>query len=381
MTAPYLPTRYGIRDTGCGTAAPRNPHRASRIAYLASLLVLVAAGCGESEQISRYAVPKPAETPVASRDSDNVASLATQPASAWFLKLTGPADAVADVKDEFRQFVTSTTINGGEPEWTLPEGWSRQSGSGMRYATLTIDKADPPLEVSVTRLTYPGGRAKYLNANIDRWRGEVGLPPASGDEGAVESLEESDQDTTLVDLTGSTEDYPEARMLAAILLPTAADPSSAPAMKSPPMQPPVASTPPPQAEDGPLTYKVPEGWEPGKRSMMRVAAFQVSDGEEQVEITVIPAGGDVLSNVNRWRVQQLGLDAWTDEELKQASEELTIDGRKATYVNLAGADQTILAAILPGQPQSWFFKLRGDPDLAEREAERFKAFVESVRIK
>src|SRR5690606_17148097 len=150
--------------------------------------------------------------------------------------------------------------------------------------------------------------------------------------------------------------FPQARMLAAILLPTGS--ATDEAARSPSaMTPPAGSTS--AAEEGPLKYSAPDEWKPGQKSVMRVAAFEVTDDDRKVEVTVIPAGGNVLDNVNRWR-QQVGLDNWSEDELQSASEELTIDGKPATYVALAGAEQTILAAILPGEPQSWFFKLMGD---------------------
>jgi hypothetical protein len=345
--------------------------------WLLMSFVLLALGCGETEQISRYSVPKEAPTPTAERD--DLDPFDTQPASAWFFKLTGPARTVAEIEDQFRALVESTRISGGEATWTLPEGWTRQPGNSFRFATLTIDKTDPPLEVSVSRLPYPGGRDSYLRANVDRWRKEVGLPVSSDPDwmekaeaaGEVEAVGGNGRDTLLVDLIGQTDQIPEARMLAAILLPAEASTPAAPATRT--MAPPTAAA----NESRPLNYNVPDEWEPGEKGPMRVAAFEVKDGDRQVEITVIPAGGDVLSNVNLWR-GQVGLGEWTEQELKQQAEELTVDGQPATYVELTGDEQAIRGAILPGEPQSWFFKLKGDADLAEREAERFKAFVESV---
>jgi hypothetical protein len=352
--------------------------------WLLLSFVMLAVGCGESDQITRYSVPKEAPTPTAQRDVAQPFETQTQPASAWFFKLTGPAGTVAEIEDEFRTLLESTSIDGGEPTWTLPEGWSRQPGNSFRFATLTTDKTDPPLEVSVSRLTYPGGRDSYLRDNINRWRQQIGLPASNEADwlakaeaaGEVESVGGDDRDTTLVDLTGQTDEIPEARMLAAILLP-AASASERPAASSP-----SAMTPPAAAANDPgsLKYEAPDEWEPGEKSVMRVAAFQVTDGDRQVEITIIPAGGDVLSNVNLWR-GQVGLDEWSEDELKQASEELTIDGQPAIYVELTGDEESIRGAILPGEPQSWFFKLKGDADLAEREAERFKAFIESVTFR
>lgn len=58
--------------------------------------------------------------------------------------------------------------------WSLPKGWteSRPSG-GMRFATLK-----PPVEgkIDVSVITLPGPAGGEL-ANVNRWRGQIGLAP------------------------------------------------------------------------------------------------------------------------------------------------------------------------------------------------------------
>ena len=66
----------------------------------------------------------------------------------------------------------------GKPEWTLPEGWKQQPGSDIRYATLIIGGEAGPLEISVTALPKPpGDDEEYALVNINRWRGQLQLPP------------------------------------------------------------------------------------------------------------------------------------------------------------------------------------------------------------
>lgn len=64
--------------------------------------------------------------------------------------------------------------------WKAPAGWKEEAGSGMRLATLT-----PPggqADLSVIQLD---GEAGGDLANINRWRGQLGLEPvASAAEGA-----------------------------------------------------------------------------------------------------------------------------------------------------------------------------------------------------
>jgi hypothetical protein len=117
---------------------------------------------------------------------------------------------------------------------------------------------------------------------------------------------------------------------------------------------------------------------------MRKAAFLVSEGDQQVEITAIDlsesAGQDVLGNVNRWR-GQVGLPELTEQQMADNLTAMVIGGEPGTYVELSGpAGETILGAIVVHEGRGWFFKLKGDSELAERERERFRQFLNSVRF-
>jgi hypothetical protein len=69
-------------------------------------------------------------------------------------------------------------------KWTLPQGWTDSAGSGMRYATLKPPVAD--VEVSVIVLPGPAGGEL---ANVNRWRGQIGLGPI--DEPALAAVRKS----------------------------------------------------------------------------------------------------------------------------------------------------------------------------------------------
>lgn len=63
---------------------------------------------------------------------------------------------------------------GGALRWTLPRGWSQNAAAGaMRYATL---KAPVPGRVDVSVVVLPGPAGGEL-ANVNRWRGQLGLGP------------------------------------------------------------------------------------------------------------------------------------------------------------------------------------------------------------
>ena len=58
-------------------------------------------------------------------------------------------------------------------KWTLPKGWTESVASGMRYATLK-PAGKGRVEVSMVVLAGPAGGEL---ANVNRWRGQIGLGP------------------------------------------------------------------------------------------------------------------------------------------------------------------------------------------------------------
>jgi hypothetical protein len=56
--------------------------------------------------------------------------------------------------------------------WTLPAGWTEAAGGAMRFATL---KPPVPGKVDASVVVLPGPAGGEL-ANVNRWRGQIGLP-------------------------------------------------------------------------------------------------------------------------------------------------------------------------------------------------------------
>ena len=119
---------------------------------------------------------------------------------------------------------------------------------------------------------------------------------------------------------------------------------------------------------------------------MRKVAFEVNDRDQNIEITVIdlPRTTGLLPNVNRWR-SQIQLEPISREKLGKALHPLEIDGLRGHYIVMTGPEknghrETILAAVVDQANKSWFFKLKGNSELAAREEERFKTFLQSVRF-
>lgn len=333
-----------------------------RKALVISTLCLWVAACVEQPGIRTYTVDK--ET-----------SERSPPGTAWFFKLLGPSDEVKRQVESFGTLVRSVRFDSeGQPTWQLPDGWSERRESGIRFATIAVRDAEPPLEVSVTALPISG--ANYVKENLDRWRGQLGLPAHSeGDwrkqaeaDGAVAEVESNGKRITIVQLEGTTDQHGAARMLAAIV-PQEGSAPRAPALRTPRSDSPVL----------PFTYTVPVEWKEGTPGAFHQAVFNVMEGDKTVEISISSARGTIADNIDRWR-NQVGLGPASPDERQQTPRPIDIDGANGAYVDLAGATEAILGVIVPRGGTNWFFKLRGDKDLAAREKERFDAFVQSVRF-
>ena len=68
------------------------------------------------------------------------------------------------------------TAGGSDLKWSAPESWTPKTGSSMRKGSYAIKRDGAEADFAIT--AFPGDTGG-LHANINRWRGQVGLPPAS----------------------------------------------------------------------------------------------------------------------------------------------------------------------------------------------------------
>jgi hypothetical protein len=294
-----------------------------------------------------------------------IAAIVPHSERTWFFVLKGPVPAVEEQKEAFDRLLASvrfTSQAGAAVDWTTPEGWKREPGSGMRYATLRPEGKDRSAEVTVTAL---GREAADVLPNVNRWRGQIGLGPVSEAELAKVSTpgKVGDAPATVVDMTGPGGSAAPSRPLA---------------------------PPAPAAEAHPsLRYAKPAGWtESANRGMMSLATFEARDGDKVAKVTVIPLAGQaggLVANVNRWR-GQIGLGPASEEEIRKDLRTLDVAGVSASYVDLTGPEtagaprKRILAVSVPRGPQTWFLKMEGPADLVGREKPAFEAFARSVQF-
>ena len=352
-----------------------------------SLLVLAfAAGCRPQDEIARYTVPKPElidPTLVSAPaiEQQMLGAIVLVENAGWFFKLTGPKEQISPLAKPFEAFVSSVEFHGEpvrQPQWKLPEGWKQLPASQFRFATLEIPAPGKPLELAVSTLEKSSGdNEAYVLANVNRWRGQLGLDEVSASELATTTTatKVGDYDATLVNLTGtSTGAAPRGPFSSGGPFASTAAPPLAPAA--------TASA----ASEGKPKFSKPEGWTEMPPKTFGLAAFAAGDGDKRVEITISSAGGDMAANVNRWR-GQVGLPPIAAAEVSKALMKIETLGVEGNYVELTGPGPStapkptsILGVAATVGDRQYFVKLMGDPAVATREKSNFELFVKSLKL-
>jgi hypothetical protein len=164
------------------------------------------------------------------KDGRLIGAIAESGPSAWFFKLRGNAALAAAERENFINWIASVkpaepskvpmhgTAPGegitppkdaavipagdGSVTWQLPDGWAVVKGSSARYATIAVNGADGSKgELAVTH--FPGDVGGDL-ANVNRWRGQIGLPPIGDADlaGCVTQITAGPKTLKVIDATG-----------------------------------------------------------------------------------------------------------------------------------------------------------------------------------
>ncbi|MDP1832139.1 MAG: hypothetical protein Q8K67_08775 [Geothrix sp.] len=133
---------------------------------LSAGLLGLSLGC-RSDQVSHYRVPK--EAAAAHPDHPGHAEEG-MPASGMPSQGMPPG---AGPGPDAASSVPPPPTSKGSLKWSLPKGWSELPGGGMRFATF---KSSVPGRLEATVVVLPGAAGGEL-PNVNRWRGQIALPP------------------------------------------------------------------------------------------------------------------------------------------------------------------------------------------------------------
>lgn len=345
---------------------------------------MLAAGCKREENIRAYDAPKDPPPGV------TVAS-----------KTMGGEDGNSDVGE-------------GKIHWVVPPAWKQVAAPQMTQAAYQVSE-NPPVLLTVSRIASRGSEEETALANLNRWEGQLKLPPTSQanmDKVAM-PIKLAGRTARLINLSSPASTTPRQQMLAALV----PDGDSAWAFKI--MGPPDVVTPQAKsfaevvmsvhfdsagepspeksaASDGSkipgiASYTLPPGWtvDTQPRSM-RAATIIVKSGDQQAQVIVSKLGSaslnDLLSNLVRWR-GMVGLPPTTDVN-SNPPQDITLAQGPAVIRDFDGPEsagaarmrQFVAYTQFPGAPDIWFFKFIGPHDLVSTSKPAFEAFVKSLKF-
>ena len=389
--------------------------RAWLLPVLTPLLFLPVAGCHRDEvKVYRVAKdqnqPQPQSAPALPTDSPNPTlppghpDISSAPAAPGFA-------ASASAQPQLT--------------WQTPEGWTEVPPGEMRVASFKIQGQNGK-QADVSVIPLPGLPGSD-EANVNRWRGQVGLSPVSPDElkKSAESVEVGGQPAQLYDIAGQNPGSGDATRILGVIqhrpdavwffkmtgdadLAEQQKPAFVAFLKSvkfttvqaqtelPPSHPPIgdmglgvpATAAGPISSEGKPNWHVPAGWQEVSGGQFLVAKFTLTGaGGATAAVNVSSSageGGGLVGNINRWR-GQLGLTSLSDGDVNKLVMTIDVQGGKASLVDLSGTDArtsqpTRLVGVMVSQSgQTWFYKLMGDAKVVEAQKDAFIQFVQGVK--
>jgi hypothetical protein len=350
--------------------------------------MLAVAGCRREEAVKTYIAPKDAPP--------------------------GQVTAAADEQDQ-------------PIHWAVPPGWRAVEPAPMSIATYEVGE-NPPLKMTVSQVSAMASGSATVLMNVNRWRGQLGLPPVSEAEIAklVKPVALQGHEALLIDLEGPKPagDKPQQRMLASLIpddervwVYKLMGPAEAVAGQKDFFEGMVKSTTfKGQAQatsataggksgatgapasngagsniPGLTAYTLPEGWQvDAQPRQFRVATIVVPSGNASVEIVVTQLNmtslADLKLNINRWR-GQVHLPP-TDDISGEKAEPVTFPQGPGVLRDFSGPEsegngrlrQLVAMTQFPGAQSIWFFRFVGPYDVVTKNKPAFETFLKSLKF-
>jgi len=327
---------------------------------LLTLALLGAAACGRQEEVRHYRAPKDPVWRI-------LGAVVPGPGATWFFKLAAPADRIDPVKVEVLGFFQKLRMEDGQLRWTLPQGWTEEKGSPQREATLRFGDREPKLEISIVRFQGDGGG---MLANLNRWRDQLGLDKVDGAQlsALAKKLDGAATEVWVTDLSGPQR------------------PGAGPrAMAKPQEEPTHPANHEPTLDDvrAMFTFERPPAWkENPKPSNGRIFEFMVDadGGSALITLSALQGGGDLASNVNRWR-GQAGLDPLPEADIPKVAVPISFVGSDAWLVEAIGKDRGIVVVASLSPQFSIFLKMDGSPATVQAQKSSFMKVAQTFTMK
>ena len=383
-----------------GAAGPLSASRAAALPSLGTAtgllaLTLLTAACGPQHAQPGVQGPSTTPEPALSLGASSEERFGGRPRT---MPGAGQAQAAAPS--------AGAAAGEGSYHFEMPAGWTEAGPRPMRDLNLAVPGG---VECWLTRL---GPGAGGLEANLDRWRGQVGLGPATPQEVAeLETRSLFGAEAFWVDLSGPDggtrlvglmQFLPDRSMFLRMSGPSDAvaaaldgfqqvaetlhdgaghshggdGAGSAPSAGE--AAPPAGGAAP--AGAGGLAWDVPAGWQPLQTDAFRLAYYQVDQGTQCWISTLSGTGGGVQANLTRW-AGQFGKPA-PDATSIAALPRVPVLGQEALWVDLLGegAADGMIGVLCELPTNTVFIKMQGPSSEVRAHESELRAFCESLRL-
>ncbi len=206
-------------------------------------------------------------------------------------------------------------------------------------------------------------------ANLNRWRDQLGLEGVGDAElpAQARKLQGAAAEVWVVDLSGPQR------------------PGAGPRAMARPQEAPASAAHEPTLDDirAMFSFDRAPGWkENPKPSNGRIFEFLVDEGGGSALITLsaLQGGGDLASNVNRWR-GQAGLEPLAEADIPKAAAPITFVGSEAWLVEAIGRERGIVVIASLNPQFSIFFKMDGSPSAVQSQKAAFMKAAQSFQMK
>jgi len=129
-----------------------------------------------------------------------------------------PAPGTAPAAPNAGDAMAATAVPTGSDSlsWTAPADWTAKAPGAMRKGSFSVKGADGA-EADLSITAFPGDTGGLL-ANLNRWRGQLSLPPLAESQldGMIEHLDAGALHFEVVDFVGTAKGVP-TRLLGAVL--------------------------------------------------------------------------------------------------------------------------------------------------------------------
>ena len=174
---------------------------------------------GEVTIVDLAGLPKDADP---AKDGRIIAAMTTTGGSTLFFKIRGNSELTEAQKADFIKWVAAvcnsqtqakspeTAVMPPQPsgnapiKWNTPDGWTEVPPSSMRYASFSATGSNEG-KVDVSVVTFPGDGGSDSD-NVNRWRQQLGLPPAEENAiiSSISPLKNGDTTFATIDIPGAS---------------------------------------------------------------------------------------------------------------------------------------------------------------------------------